>query len=45
VQAAVLQAAGFADRQEALDESVAVVGLGAVAGLAPRDGVAERAGE
>ena len=35
-----VQAAGFADREQALDEAVAVVGLGAVACLAPDDRVA-----
>ena len=43
VQAASLEAAGFADREEPFDESVAVVGLGAVALLAPHDCVSQRA--
>jgi hypothetical protein len=37
-----LEAAGFADREQPLDCPVAVVGLGAVAGLAPQHAVAER---
>ena len=39
MQAAARQPAGFADREEAFDESVAVVGLGAVALFAPQDRV------
>ena len=37
MQAPALQAAGLAHREESFDESVAVVGLGAVAGLSPLD--------
>ncbi|MGI8730224.1 MAG: hypothetical protein ACR2LK_09595 [Solirubrobacteraceae bacterium] len=43
VQASALLAAGFARRQQPLDEPVAVIGLGAVAGASPLDGVSERA--
>ena len=42
VQAAALQPAFLADRQQSFDESVAVVGLGTVALLAPQDRVSER---
>ncbi len=42
MEAATLEAAGFADRQQPRDGPVAVVGLGAVACFAPYDTVAER---
>ena len=42
MEAAALQAASFADREQPLDGAVAVVGLGAVARFAPQNAVAER---
>jgi hypothetical protein len=42
VEAAVLQAAGFADREEPLDGAVAVIGLGSVARASPHDRVTQR---
>jgi len=43
MQPAALETAGFADREEPLDGAVPVVGLGAVAGLAPQHAVTQRA--
>ena len=42
VEAAVLQAAGLADREEPLDGAVAVIGLGSVARASPHDRVTQR---
>jgi hypothetical protein len=43
MQAAALQPACFTDREEPLDGAVAVLGLGAVTGLAPQNTVAQSA--
>jgi hypothetical protein len=43
VQRLLVEAAGFANAEDSLDEPLACGGLGAVAGLAPQDGVADRA--